>query len=95
MTVADVILAERPLSYKDFILSKSHSGGDHGFKPISLPSCLFDFQSAMVEWALRKGIGFELKPSYFRQAVKNVQAALDGIRFDMQTADLFDEEVAS
>ena len=53
--MADVILAERPLSYKDFILSKSHSGGDHGFKPISLPSCLFDFQSAMVEWALRKG----------------------------------------
>ena len=43
----------------------------------------------------RKGIGFELKPSYFRQAVKNVQAALDGIRFDMQTADLFDEEVAA
>jgi len=66
MTVADVILAERPLSYKDFILSKSHSGGDHGFKPISLPQVLFDFQ-----------------------------AALDGIRFDMQTADLFDEEVAA
>lgn len=43
----------------------------------------------------RKGIGFELKQSYFRQAVKNVQAALDGIRFDMQTADLFDEEVAA
>jgi len=55
MTVADVILAERPLSYKDFILLKSHSGGDHGFKPISLPQVLFDFQAAMVEWALRKG----------------------------------------
>lgn len=54
MTVADVILAEQR-SYQDFILAKSHAGGDHGFKPISLPSCLFDFQSAMVEWALRKG----------------------------------------
>ena len=53
--MADLILAERPLSYKDFILSKSHSGGDHGFKPISLPPVLFDFQAAMVEWALHKG----------------------------------------
>jgi DNA modification methylase len=25
----------------------------------------------------RKGIGFELKPSYYRQAVKNVAAAAD------------------
>ena len=55
MTVADVILAERPRAYSDFILSKSHSGGDFGFAPIALPSYLFDFQSAMVDWALRKG----------------------------------------
>lgn len=55
MTVADVILAERHRTYSDFILSKSHSGGDHGFKPISLPPVLFDFQAAMVEWALHKG----------------------------------------
>ena len=55
MTVADVILAERPRTYSDFILSKSHSGGDFGFAPIALPSYLFDFQSAMVDWALRKG----------------------------------------
>ena len=55
MTVADVIVAERPRTYSDFILSKSHSGGDFGFAPIALPSYLFDFQSEMVEWALRKG----------------------------------------
>lgn len=55
MTVADVIVAERPRTYSDFILSKSHSGGDFGFAPIALPSYLFDFQSAMVDWALRKG----------------------------------------
>ena len=53
--MADVILAERPRAYSDFILSKSHSGGDFGFAPIALPSYLFDFQSAMVDWALRKG----------------------------------------
>ena len=53
--MADVILAERPRTYSDFILSKSHSGGDFGFAPIALPSYLFDFQSAMVDWALRKG----------------------------------------
>ena len=53
--MADVILAARPRTYSDFILSKSHSGGDFGFAPIALPSYLFDFQSAMVDWALRKG----------------------------------------
>ena len=38
----------------------------------------------------RKGIGAELKPSYFRQACKNVRAAADGHRFDMENGDLFD-----
>ena len=42
----------------------------------------------------RKGVGFELKTSYFRQAVKNVKAAMDGVRFDMQNGDLFEEEAA-
>jgi hypothetical protein len=32
----------------------------------------------------RKGIGFELKASYFRQAVRNVEAAAMGNRFDAQ-----------
>ena len=38
----------------------------------------------------RMGIGAELKPSYFRQAVKNVQAAADGRRFDAQNLDLLE-----
>ncbi len=42
----------------------------------------------------RKGVGFELKTSYFRQAVKNVKAAMDGVRFDMQNGDLFEEEAS-
>jgi hypothetical protein len=42
----------------------------------------------------RKGVGVELKASYYRQAVKNVQAAADGREFDRQNADLFFEEPA-
>ena len=38
----------------------------------------------------RRGVGAELKPSYYRQAVKNVQAAAAGQRFDVQNGDLFD-----
>jgi DNA modification methylase len=38
----------------------------------------------------RKGVGCELKPSYYRQAVKNVQAAAAGQRFDVQNGDFFD-----
>lgn len=37
----------------------------------------------------RRGIGAELKESYFRQAVKNVKAAAEGYRFDKQNGELF------
>lgn len=36
----------------------------------------------------RKGIGIELKPSYFRQAVKNVAAAADGVKFDANNLEM-------
>ncbi|MES2910587.1 MAG: DNA methyltransferase [Pseudomonadota bacterium] len=36
----------------------------------------------------RKAIGWELKPSYFRQAVKNCEAAAAGYRFDKQNEEL-------
>lgn len=39
----------------------------------------------------RLGIGAELKASYFRQAVKNVQAAAVGYKFDVDNGDLFEE----
>jgi len=39
----------------------------------------------------RLGIGAELKASYFRQAVKNVQAAAVGYKFDADNGDLFEE----
>jgi DNA modification methylase len=36
----------------------------------------------------RKGVGYELKPSYFRQAVQNVQAAAAGNKFDVDNFEL-------
>ncbi len=36
----------------------------------------------------RRAIGVELKPSYYRQAVKNVAAAAQGVRFDADNLDL-------
>lgn len=41
--------------YRQFLDDKAHVEGDHGFSPRDLPDFLFDFQRAMVEWALRKG----------------------------------------
>jgi hypothetical protein len=40
----------------------------------------------------RRGIGAELKPSYYRQAVKNVAMAAEGRRDDAETGDLFAQE---
>lgn len=40
----------------------------------------------------RKGIGIELKDSYYRQAVKNVQAAYEGRKEHEQSGFLFDDE---
>lgn len=42
-------------TYKKFIQDKQDFGAESGFKPISLPSFLFDFQSETVEKAIRKG----------------------------------------
>lgn len=40
----------------------------------------------------RKGIGCELKPSYYRQAVKNLQAAASGKTVEVNTLDFGDED---
>lgn len=42
----------------------------------------------------RRGMGVELKASYYRQAMKNVQAAAEGRQFDVQTDDLFAPDLA-
>ncbi len=43
------------MNYTEFIASKSQIGGMDGFDPISMPDFLFDFQSYLVDWAIRKG----------------------------------------
>ena len=40
----------------------------------------------------RRGVGAELKSSYYQQACRNVQAAAEGKRFDARTEDLFASE---
>lgn len=46
---------DRRCTYQDFITEKVNSGADSGFEPTFMPSQLFDFQRAMVEYAVRKG----------------------------------------
>jgi hypothetical protein len=43
------------VSYQEFLERKSQIGGFSGFDPLWLPPFLFDFQVAILEWALRKG----------------------------------------
>lgn len=43
------------MTYAKFLNKKTHLAGKFGFKPISMPDCLFDFQSYLVDWSIRKG----------------------------------------
>ena len=49
------MIAHTASSYLDFLSSKQQVDGDHGFDPAFLPDWLFDYQSALVRWACRKG----------------------------------------
>ena len=42
-------------AYDQFLLTKSQLDGEYGFDPVWMPDFLIDFQSAMVEWACRRG----------------------------------------
>lgn len=42
-------------SYQEFLATKSQVGMNSGFEPLWLPDFLFDFQKALIEWAIRKG----------------------------------------
>lgn len=48
-------MTENATDYATFLATKSQLDTDDGFAPSTLPSFLFDFQHALVEWALRKG----------------------------------------
>lgn len=43
------------MDYLEFLKRKANEGADHGFSPTFMPGFLFDFQAAMVEWAVVKG----------------------------------------
>jgi hypothetical protein len=43
------------MKYEEFLESKAQYGGDAGFKAISIPDMLFDFQGDTVERSLRRG----------------------------------------
>jgi hypothetical protein len=43
------------MDYQDFINQKKHIGGHYGFEPVYMPDFLFDFQKALIEWAVKKG----------------------------------------
>lgn len=72
--------------YSAFLANKTQLSGKFGFKPTFIPDCAFDFQKALIEWAVEKGrgaiinrrkaIGIELKTSYYRQALANCKEAL-------------------
>lgn len=44
-----------PGDYRAFLDAKAQLDSDAGFDPLWIPDFLFDFQSALVEWAIRKG----------------------------------------
>jgi hypothetical protein len=46
---------EDGVSYAEFLDRKAQLGADEGFAPRWMPDFLFDFQKALVEWAVRKG----------------------------------------
>jgi len=41
--------------YAAFLRRKSQIDGAHGFTPVFMPEFLFDFQRALVTWAVEKG----------------------------------------
>ena len=41
--------------YARFLERKAQIGGNHGFSPVFVPDFLFDFQKALIEWAVLKG----------------------------------------
>ncbi len=43
------------MNYDEFLTRKSQVGTASGFEPIWMPEFLFDFQKALVDWAIRKG----------------------------------------
>lgn len=43
------------MNYQEFLAAKAQGVADAGFDPVFIPDFLFDFQRALVEWAVCKG----------------------------------------
>ena len=43
--------------YTSFVAGKTQAAAQGGFAPLWLPEWLFDFQTHLVDWALRQGRG--------------------------------------
>lgn len=43
------------MTYGEFLEAKTHTTGNFGFSPCWMPDFLYDFQKALVTWALEKG----------------------------------------
>lgn len=43
------------MNYQEFLRNKMHYGDDSGFDSVFMPGFLFDFQRAILEWAVKKG----------------------------------------
>ncbi len=43
------------MNYEQFLKSKAIADNSCGFKPLSVPKFLFDFQRMLVEWAIERG----------------------------------------
>jgi hypothetical protein len=43
------------MDYGEFLESKRHLGSMSGFDPVFMPDYLYDFQQALLDWAIRKG----------------------------------------
>jgi len=42
-------------TYAEFLERKSQLGSMDGFEPVWMPDFLFPFQTALVDWAIKKG----------------------------------------
>lgn len=42
-------------NYKAFLIRKTQLGTRDGFRPTFMPDCAFDFQRALIEWAVEQG----------------------------------------
>jgi len=52
---ADAPIANGNGQYRQFLDAKAQVGSLHGFDDVELPQFLYDFQRALVEWAIKKG----------------------------------------